>query len=565
MAPDLSPDGGTTTSTNSTSPALSSTLSESSSIMDVNLIQQQPMQPMQQPMQLQTPTTPTQIQPQQIQVVRTNQQSPGHQNKLPDQVLETNAYANKPEPSLSNNLLIMANEHKEFSCRVGDENVVNPSSNNQTVVVVDNKTPESDENATKAFDSDEKADDKDSSHAKNPNLSVASNIANAFINLSNLSSAPKHANGSVQAKNLNVIVTQQQIAQHFMKTLSFTTSRGGIFVPNVIATNITPQFTVHQYGLHGNPNGPAPNVTVNPNGNFASNSNAIRPGGQNHFRLLFQQSPNINLNIINNQGAVNTPPNPSPILEASLQTINKIAASQPAQSPAKTIIQNPIVNQKTTVSVAVQQKPNDEQAPESSSQPSDSPCVNNDQHIRVLTPSEIMKTLPSLSSQDNHCFNNGNMIAGDKNASAADNKSQAAFLHTSSDPSGSVATNSFKNSTNSSPLTITSECNTLSSNFVTTKATMSSNNAQTQMVSGYKTYKTIFLRKFGFRCVYFELSFDLTLSCRRLCSREKCAIRILRIFCVFPRDDRRQMVFVQFSFLHGMFLLLINSTPGDIR
>lgn len=486
-------------------------------------------------MQLQTPTTPTQIQPpQQIQVVRTNQQSPGQQNKLPDQVLETNAYANKPEPSLSNNLLIMANEHKEFSCRVGDENVVDPSSNNQTVVVVDNKTPESDESAAKALESDEKADDKDSSHAKNPNLSVASNIANAFINLSNLSSAPKHANGSVQAKNLNVIVTQQQIAQHFMKTLSFTTSRGGIFVPNVIATNITPQFTVHQYGLHGNPNGPAPNVTVNPNGNFASNSNAIRPGGQNHFRLLFQQSPNINLNIINNQGAANTPPNPSPILEASLQTINKIAAGQPVQSPAKTIIQNPIVSQKPPMPVVVHQKSMEDQAPESLSQPTESPSVNNDQHIRVLTPSEIMKTLPSLSSQDNHCFNNSNMIAGDKGV--ADNKSQPAFSQsTSSDQSGSVATNSFKNSTNSSPLTITSECNTLSSNFVTTKATMSSNNAQTQMVSGYKTYKTIFLRQFGFRCVYFGLSFDLTLSCRRLCSREARVSKESRgSFCRLP-------------------------------
>lgn len=100
-----------------------------------------------------------------------------------------------------------------------------------------------------------------------------------------------------------------------------------------------------------------------------------------------------------------------------------------------------------------------------------------------------MKTLPSLSSQDNICFSNGSMAANDKNQT--ENKSQNSYMQ-NSDASGSVANLSFKNSTNSSPLTITSECNTLSSNFVTTKATMSSNNAQIQMVSGYKTYKNIF-------------------------------------------------------------------------
>lgn len=498
MAPELSPDGGTTTSTNSTSPALSSTLSESSSLLDVNIMQQQ---------QLQQQTQITSTQPQQIQVVRTNhqidQQSPGQQVKLSDQLLETNAFANKTEPSLSNNLLIMANEHKEFSCRVGDENVVNPISNNSNnhTVVVDNKTtPESDDNSSKPHESEESlkhniADDKDSVQSKNPNLSVATNIANAFINLSNLSSASKTSNGSsgiVQTKNLNVIVTQQQLTQHFMKTLSFTTSRGGIFVPNVIATNITPQFTVHQYGLHGNPNGPAPNVTVNPNGNFNTNSNATRPAAPNHFRLLFQQTPNINLNIINNQNVgSSTPTNPSPILEASL--VNKVVAAQPAPKtiPTKTLTQNTSMSQKPNISTAPQHQKSIEESASESSQTQDASNVNNDQHIRVLTPSEIMKTLPSLSSQDNICFNNSSMIVNEKNLNQTDNKSQSSFMQ-NSDSSGSVATNSFKNSANSSPLTITSECNTLSSNFVTTKATMSSNNAQIQMVSGYKTYKNIF-------------------------------------------------------------------------
>lgn len=485
MAPELSPDGGTTTSTNSTSPALSSTLSESSSLLDVNIMQQQQQQ-----------TQNTSTQPQQIQVVRTNhqidQQSPGQQVKLPDQILENNAYANKTEPSLSNNLLIMANEHKEFSCSVGDETIVNPTSNNNSVV--DNKNPESDGNAPKAHDEENAmhmtSDEKDNAQTKNPNLSVASNIANAFINLSNLNSAPKNASvpsGVVQAKNLNVIVTQQQITQHFMKTLSFTTSRGGIFVPNVIATNITPQFTVHQYGLHGNPNGPAPNVTVNPNGNFNSNSNAIRPGAPNHFRLLFQQTPNINLNILNNQSST---VNPSPILEASLQTINKVPDTQSKAIPTKTIIQTSVANQKNAPVLLQQQKSTEESPPEPIQSP-DQTNVNNDQHIRVLTPSEIMKTLPSLSSQDNICFNNSSMNASDKNLNQIDNKPQNSYTQ-NSDSSGSVAINSFKTSTNSSPLTITSECNTLSSNFVTTKATMSSNNAQIQMVSGYKTYKNIF-------------------------------------------------------------------------
>lgn len=519
MAPELSPDGGTTTSTNSTSPALSSTLSESSSLLDVNILHQQ-QQHQQQLQQQQQQTQNTAIPPQQIQVVRTNhatdQQSPGQQAKLPDHLLETNAFANKPEPSLSNNLLIMANEHKEFSCRVGDENVVNPTSNNShNHAVVDNKTAESDESAPKS-ESDEclkpaAADEKDGTTAKNPNLSVASNIANAFINLSNLSSAPKSTNGAgglVQAKSLNVIVTQQQIAQHFMKTLSFTTSRGGIFVPNVIATNITPQFTVHQYGLHGNPNGPAPNVTVNPNGNFNSNSNAIRPGAPNHFRLLFQQSSNLNLNIINPTQPTVT----SPILEASLQTINKVAAPTPAQKPipTKIIIPNPVPGAK-----ALGLQKSLDEAPSEPSPPQDTSNVNNDQHIRVLTPSEIMKTLPSLSSQDNICFHNSGISSSDKLTTTTDNKSQNC-----ADASGSVANNSFKNSANSSPLTITSECNTLSSNFVTTKATvMSSNNAQIQMVSGYKTYKNVFFETllwFSLCFLSFSLSFALKTQSRDL-------------------------------------------------
>jgi hypothetical protein len=509
VAPELSPDGGTTTSTNSTSPALSSTLSESSSMIDVNIIQQQ----QQQHQQIQNNSTP-----QHIQVVRTNhrndQQSPGQPLKLPDQLLESNAFANKTEPSISNNLIIIANEHKELSCSIGDENIVNHVSNTHNIV--DNKLlPESEKNSSKALEQEQNskasnANDKDNTESKTSNLSVASNIANAFINLSNLSSTSKNVIGNnvvKTSKNLNVIATQQQITQHFMKTLSFTTSRGGIIVPNVIATNITPQFTVHQYGLHGNPNGPAPNVTVNPNGNFNTNSNAIRPGAANHFRLLFQQTSNMNLNIVNNQ-------NPSliqsPILEASLQSSEKGPVFQQAPKVISTQTLTPSAPQvlKTQTSTMTQNQTLKEEHPLESSQIQDTSNVNSDQHIRVLTPSEIMKTLPSLSSQDNLCFNSSSSIANEKNLiQTYENKSTNVFSQTS-ETSSTVVNNSFKNSTNSSPLT-TSECNILSSNFVSTKATMSSNNAQIQMVSGYKTYKNIF-ETFLVRCVLSFLIFTLT-------------------------------------------------------
>lgn len=465
----------TTSSTNSTSPALSSTLSESSSLMDVNIMQQQPV----------ASSTPSL----QIQAVRTSDHhSPGQQNKLQDHLIETNhAFAEKTNPPtpISNNLLIMANEHREFSSSAVDNQSSNIPINND-----ENKSlsSESDESPTKSEDSAETSDvaKSCSQQQKNANLTVATNIANAFINLATSSKNP-----NVQTKNLNVIVTQQNLSQHIMKTLSFATARGGIFVPNVIATNVTPQFTVHQYGLHGNPHGPAPNVTVNPNGNFNSNSNAIRPGTQSHFRLLFQQTQNINLNIINNQAQVNPVQN------------------FPKAIPTKTIIQNPSVTQKSQMPVVLQSQrpPSNENSNVSinADEQQDAQNVNNDQSIRVLTPSEIMKTLPSLSSQDNVTYNN----SGSNTNSQYDNNSS------SSSPSNE---NSVKNSStaNSPPITaITSECNTLISNYVTstittttttiTKATLSSNNAPLQSVSGYKTYKNI---RFGSEFFFNVCSFS---------------------------------------------------------
>lgn len=325
----------------------------------------------------------------------------------------------------------------------------------------------------------------------NANITVAANIANTFINLSNLnasqitnvshvaagnSNAPSVASSvaqNISTANLNVIVSQP-LTQHFVKTLTIGTTTRGIFVPNVIATNITPQFTVHhhQYGLHNQNhiiNGPAPNVTVNPNGNFNTNSSAavIRPAAYHqHFRPLLQShqhvigqshNSNINYNAIGKNASIQ-----SPILAASLQTINKIATNQVHQSQQQIILPqittavrqsniniNKIVHatsqtvtddfsmnfvQQNSVAVSSNTTSNktlslttvspivvDKTSPSSTLSPNGSPPLTpntpntprsitpqlqtniTDQQIRVLTPSEIMRTLPSLSTQDSGC------------------------------------------------------------------------------------------------------------------------------------------------------------------
>jgi hypothetical protein len=468
----------------------------------------QPVQTVVQPQQVAATTTNVILNPQQIHVVRTNQQSPGCHSKLltADHFFETNAFDNKtqsPSPSSSNNinnnkiinnnennnhnsnnLLTLANVHKEFSCsNIGDENnisssspvnstsVINISNNNATMIV---EKSESDEKSLSNESGTSKAE------CKNSSISVASNIANTFMNLSS-KSVPNSP--SPAPKSVNLIVTQQPLSQQLMKTLSFTTSRG-IFVPNVIATNIAPQFTVHQYGLHGNSSGPAPNVTVNPNGNFNTNSGAIRPGTPNHFRLLLQQTPNINFNIVNQNASSNAAAHPSPILEASLQTITKEATLQATK--LKTIYPNQVQR------AAIKNE-------ESDNSNQEAPSSSNDQHIRVLTPSEIMKTLPSLSSHDStHVFSD-KQSTHDNETIRKPLETSGSVASTSQNISNSSSITISSNSVTSSPLTITtttttitSECNnTFSSHFTAvTKATaMSStppnNNAQIIMVRGY--------------------------------------------------------------------------------
>lgn len=419
----------------------------------------------------------------QNQAVRTSDQhSPGQQNKLQDHNVESNHAFEKTNPPtpISNNLLIMANEHREFS-------ISSSADSHSTVPILSDETKTlsldtvDEENASKVedtIDASENATKANSQPPKNANLTVATNIANAFINLAtkNPTNAPN--------KSLNVIVTQQHLSQqHLMKTLSFTTSRGGIYVPNVIATNVTPQFTVHQYGLHSNPHGPAPNVTVNPNGNFNTNVNPVRPGGQGHFRLLFQQSPGLNLNVINNSNApqMNT-----------VQTPTKSAATKIVQSPN-------VIPQKNQSPVVFQsQRSMDENTSTMVDQQNAPHSSNNDQPIRVLTPSEIMKTLPSMSCHEQGSFEKSN----NSNSSSSPNLTDNSMKHTSS-------------ANSPSNVAITSENNTISSNFVTstitkttstiTNSTLSSNNAPMQTVRGYKTYKNInnlVILNSLFQCLY---------------------------------------------------------------
>lgn len=264
------------------------------------------------------------------------------------------------------------------------------------------------------------------------NTPTSSNVtSNLLAHLGNGQTSIANVSTSM-ATSLNVIVTKP--LSHFMKTVTIGTPKSGIFVPNVIATNLTPQFTLqHQFGLHSsNSSGPAPNVTVNPNGNFNTNSNAVlRPGFAHSFRPFNIQPAGLNFNLI---GHTNGSTITSPILAAQLQTINQIASSQaqqqqqqqqqPQQQPQQStqhpqqinIVYN--ANNVSTVAttapeanltLSLQKRPV-ETSPSTSAYNQPSPVHSetltnslNDQQIRVLTPSEIMRTLPSIPSQDVGC------------------------------------------------------------------------------------------------------------------------------------------------------------------
>lgn len=297
--------------------------------------------------------------------------------------------------------------------------------------------------------------DSSDSVTKGPNITVAANIANTFINIS----SNQRSIQSSPTQNVNVISVSQPLTQHFMKTLTIGTSRGNIFVPNVIATNLTPQFTVHhhQYGLHPNSAGPAPNVTVNPNGDFATNSNAvIRP----HTFQTTQFKP-----FISNQPASNSSQNvmQSPILAASLQTINKLATNQVINQPIGKVA---IISQQSNrdTKSPLKQDENDRRTPTRSQTPSNSAV---DQQIRVLTPSEIMSTLPSLSNQD---------------AQIIPTNSQNNSNHNNNENNDSQTTASTNNNNNNNSTVSTTTNNVASTVTTTSVTTQNAQNEQTLTV-----------------------------------------------------------------------------------
>lgn len=433
---------------------------------------------------------PTQQQPSQHQIIEVpgnssssnnlveNNNNNGNNTTAP--IRENSNASNTPQNSTlspqlhltdSQNINISASQILDNKSPINDcsetNTIISRSSNNNNLVI--GSTSESPSNNNNNSNSSESL--------KGPNISVAANIANTFINISSNQSTGK-ASGSNQ--NVNVIAVSQQplTTQHFMKTLTINTSRGNIFVPNVIATNLAgaPQFTVHhhQYGLHTNSSGPAPNVTVNPNGNFATNSNAmIRP----HAYQTTQFRPFLTTNQSN--------PNviQSPILAASLQTINKIATNQSKSIGQVTIIQ--------TQSNA----PSDNKSPNKSLDETGRTTPNTptraltpqsvvDQQIRVLTPSEIMRTLPSLSTQDatlqqqqqtiintNSKINsqNVNNSSSNNNSNSSDNIKSQAIIATSTNHSTSSSNN---NVVCSSTTTIVTTC-------ISTSTTVTTQNAQT--------------------------------------------------------------------------------------
>lgn len=377
-----------------------------------------------------------------------------------------------------------------------------------------------------------------------PNISMAANIANTFINIANFGTnsgqdvtkneirlafqqemnAQHHQPMSSQqnpGNNFNIVVSQP--ITHFMKNLTIGAApKSGIFLPAPQFTvqhhgqvfqqaqAIQPQFAIHHHPTNFHPlhhpnasiSGPAPNVTVNPNGAFNTNPNATIRAAYTPFRAF---SP---IHTIQNFGRLTTPhqiqsiqtpvqiqTNPatiqSPILAAQLQTINQIASGQihnpqqminpqllhiqtnPEQVKQK-VGQSPInVMQSIFVSTADGQRSNtnppespakvqqgkaaekvisiktsdsnssplssaassplsttSSSSNSSSVSPAKRECQtpsphsssssitshqaisrsvtpqNNDQNIRVLTPSEIMRTLPSIPNQDGHsgCF-----------------------------------------------------------------------------------------------------------------------------------------------------------------
>lgn len=338
----------------------------------------------------------------------------------------------------------------------------------------------------------------------NANFSAAANIANSFINLTNLHAANTVSNTIITntlPTNLNVIVSKPKTHQ-FMKTFAISkVTKPGIIVPNILAPHMPSQFSKHpQYGIHSSSDGPAPNVTVNPNGNFNTGScSVLRPAFNSSFRpFIHNSTSSINFNLKNtNNIAVK-----SPILAAQLQTINTLASNNNSQQNQSSVgslhyqISNPSTdsnilsvkisspihtnNESTTITMSKSQSPINLASPQlnnastHSSPRSLTPhcSMGNDNQIRVLTPSEIMRTLPSLPNQDVVGFENINPSSVKSNSCIGNSNTQHQTLQ--------IVNNSSANNTTSQCVFSTIEPPT---NLITTSTvTTSTSNVQQIMV-----------------------------------------------------------------------------------
>lgn len=263
----------------------------------------------------------------------------------------------------------------------------------------------------------------------------------------------------------------------------------------------------NQFGFHHN--GPAPNVTVNPNGNFNTNSNAVlKPGLSQPFRSYGLQS---SAAVTNTNASTTT----SSILAAQLQTISQIASiqtqkagqttqtipnnlsnsngiqmAQPRQHIHRQIVhhqQQTIAhptNQQTASSSSqrggddsiykesvlsdtmsnsyrstaseqeqIAQQGNSDETDSKSDAEKIGDDINelsentNDQHIRVLTPLEIMRTLPSL--HDHEMASNEYTISSTSgNSKDASMKHGKTFVTNVIEINTNTVTTSIENTTN---------------------------------------------------------------------------------------------------------------------
>lgn len=165
--------------------------------------------------------------------------------------------------------------------------------------------------------------------------STSSSSASSASSASSTSSPSPSMFQSGDGARKSTTIAAPDSSQFTTKSMSIVgPSRNNVYLSNVITANANTQQTVqHRFGLQHGSQGPAPNVTVNPNGNFNMNTSAIlKPGFAHSFR---QFGLGASSSVMN---ASHQPTPPSAItsskLAAQLQTINQIASNQ-KQASAK--------------------------------------------------------------------------------------------------------------------------------------------------------------------------------------------------------------------------------------